>query len=383
MRVLIAPDHFGGTLTAVQTGELMARPWRAAGHPVALRAMSDGGTGLVEAAHAALGGSLIPVNVSGARGEGVPAGVLHVPGSAGGSAYIEGGAVLGAGSDGDMALDLATNGSSAGLADLLQAALDTGAQRVVIGLGPSPTHDGGAGLLRRLATLAGAQVEAADEPWRAVAHLRTHLADLDLVVAAAQDTPLLGLHGAGAGLQQFGISALQAQQVESRISAYAHAAMGHVRSLAPVRQVLGGRAGAPEPGASHTGAGGGVAFALGLVGARVLPGALVVGEQIGVREAIGDCDLVLTGAHCLDADTLYEGVVQYVGSQAAEYGWPVVALARSVYVSRRELAKVGISAAYPLVDQPLLPGNRRTTDVDPVQALEQRSARVMRNWSRA
>ncbi|MGC0142426.1 glycerate kinase [Pseudactinotalea sp. Z1732] len=388
MRVLIAPDHFGGTLTAAQAGQVLARPWDGGGHEVLTAAMSDGSTGLIDAVQAARGGTLTPIEVRGSLGSPVPAAVLHVGGDGGGTAYIDGAALLGFSADGSSPEDArarAVEGSSAGLADLLQAAVAGGATRVVIGLGPSPTHDGGAGLLRRLTELTGLGTGTDAPAWSALAGLREHLAGVDLVVAAATDTPLVGLHGAGAGLQRFGINALEAQQIESATSVFAHDAAGHARALTPLRPVLAGHAHVLEPSSSHTGAGGGAAFALGLLGARVLPGAAVVGEEVGLRDLMSRADLVLTGTASLDADAMHEGVVATVGSLAAERGLPVVAVAHEVYVNRREMATVGISAAYPLIDQPLVPGNRPAAahPADPVQALGARSVRVMRNWATA
>src|SRR5699024_10688748 len=140
----------------------------------------------------------------------------------------------------------------------------------------------------------------------------------------------------------------------------------------------------PAPSRPHTGAGGGVAFALALLGARLLPGALVVAEQVGLRSLLAGADLVLTGTAILDADAMHEGVVATVGETASNHALAVVALAREVYVNRRELAGIGISAAYPLVDRPLVPGgpDDHSGPDDPVTALATRGYWVMRNWSR-
>ena len=86
MRILIAPDHFGGALSAVHAAAALAAPWQQDDHDTIVRPMSDGGTGLVEVVHHARGGVLVPVNVPGAAGTDVPAAVLHVPGPGGGTA---------------------------------------------------------------------------------------------------------------------------------------------------------------------------------------------------------------------------------------------------------------------------------------------------------
>lgn len=407
--MLIAPDHFGGPLTAVQAAAVIAEPWQRAGHEPVPVAMSDGGTGLLEAVHQRRGGTLSALNVTGSGGVSVPAAVLHLSGRGGGTAYIEPGGVLDVpeqGADhgtadgerepltddgegepgtagGDQGVAGTMRGSSAGVADLLYEALQTGAGRVVMGLGPTPVHDGGLGLILRLGELLGIQEPPTGEPWQAVGPLRQALAGVDLVVAAAQDTPLLGLHGAGAGLQHMGVSAIDAQRLERRVANFAHAAVAHVQSMPRPRTLLGGSESESGPGASHSGAGGGVAFAVDLLGGRALPGAAVVAEELALREALEGTDLVITGTASLDNMATYDGVVPTVGSLAAERGLPVVALAHEVFVNRTELANVGISAAYPLVDRPLVPGRSDAPPQprDPAEALNARAERVVRNWT--
>ena len=63
MRVLIAPDKFAGTLTAVEAAEAIAAGWRrrAPGDELDLVPMADGGPGFVDVLHATLGGDLLSV----------------------------------------------------------------------------------------------------------------------------------------------------------------------------------------------------------------------------------------------------------------------------------------------------------------------------------
>ena len=192
MRVLIAPDKFAGTLSAVEAAEAIAEGWRrrAPGDELDLAPMSDGGPGFVDVVHAALGGDLLAVTVEGPYGDPVPGLVLRV----GDTAYVESAHACG--------LHLTRDGdpekaSTYGVGQLVAAAVDSGARRVVIGLGGSGTSDGGAGLLAALgaepsaalrggaAGLAGLdQVELPTSP------------DADLLIASDVDIPLTGLFGA-------------------------------------------------------------------------------------------------------------------------------------------------------------------------------------------
>ena len=87
MRVLVAPDKFAGTLTAVEAARAIADGWKrqAPGDDLDLAPMADGGPGFVDVLHAALGGELAAVTVSGPHGEPVPGAVLRV----GEQAFVE------------------------------------------------------------------------------------------------------------------------------------------------------------------------------------------------------------------------------------------------------------------------------------------------------
>src|SRR5262245_49280821 len=87
MRVLIAPDCFGGTLTAPEAAEAIAAGWRT-GAPDAeltLCPLADGGPGFVEVLNAGLGGTLHKRTVAGPLGAPVEAMWLEHDGTA----YVE------------------------------------------------------------------------------------------------------------------------------------------------------------------------------------------------------------------------------------------------------------------------------------------------------
>ncbi len=87
MRVLVAPDKFAGTLTAVEAARAIGEGWRrrAPADVIDLAPMSDGGPGFVDVLHEALGGELVSLTSSGPYGSPVPAAVLV----SGGTAYVE------------------------------------------------------------------------------------------------------------------------------------------------------------------------------------------------------------------------------------------------------------------------------------------------------
>ena len=195
MRILVAPDKFAGTLTAVQAAQAVAAGWRrqAPDDELDLAPMSDGGPGFVDVLHAALGGDLLAVTVRGPRAEQVPGTVLRV----GDTAYVESAQACGIHLTGGAWEDATT----LGVGDLVAAAVDSGARRVVVGLGGSGTNDGGAGLLCALGAGADADLDRGPAGLAGIttvdlAAARARVAGVELVAASDVDNPLTGLFGA-------------------------------------------------------------------------------------------------------------------------------------------------------------------------------------------
>jgi glycerate kinase len=204
MRVVLAPDGFGGTLSARAAAEAMAAGWRsrAPGDELLLRPLSDGGPGFVEVLSAARPGArLVTAVVEDPLGRPVPAAVLVDDGSA----WVESAQACGLHLLAPAERDPRRT-STSGVGQLLVAALDAGARRVVVGLGGSGTNDGGAGMLAALGLVAVDDAGAPLPPGGAAlsrcagvtGRLDPRLADLELVAATDVDAPLLGLRGASA-----------------------------------------------------------------------------------------------------------------------------------------------------------------------------------------
>lgn len=396
MHVLLAPDSFGAALTAEQAAEAMADGWRRAAPADDVRALplGDGGPGFVAVLHASLGGELVPVPVTGPIGDEVPAALLRVDGAAGPTVYVESAHAVGLHLV-DPARRDPTRTTSAGLGELLLAARELGAVRVVVGLGASATHDGGAGMLAALGMAAprlreggGALTGLRPDDVADLAVARAAVSGLDLVAAAAVDVPLLGLHGASAAYAaEKGASPEQAQELER--------ALGHLAALVGDVEPAGGRGGPrallPLGGASGpgpvprrwstlpgAGAAGGLGFGLAVLGARLLPGARVVGDAVGLAAAVAGVDLVLTGEDVLDGHALHGRVVATVAAAALDRGVPTVAVAGEVLAGRREWGAAGISGAYALAERP---DQRAAFVADPAGTLAARVERVARTWS--
>lgn len=327
MRILIAPDSFGDTMSAVVAARAIARGWRAARHgdELVVAPQSDGGPGFVDVL-ASRFGTVIAEPVSGPLGAGVIARWLLDDASS--TAYIECAQACGLHQLGGTPTPrTATAADTRGVGELVAAALARGAERIVIGLGGSATTDGGAGL-----------VEALGGGDRA----RERLRGVDLVVASDVENPLLGPSGAAAVFgPQKGADPETVELLETRLA-----------DRAQVLSALAGRDVADEPGA---GAAGGLGAALLALGGTRVSGATVVTEATGLAAEVAAADVVVTGEGKFDAQTLRGKVVAALHEAASTIGArgagaPTIVLAGQVALGPDEIRAAGVAAAYAIVD---------------------------------
>ena len=360
MRVLIAPDKFAGTLTAVEAARAIAAGWRrhAPGDELDLAPMADGGPGFVDVLHTALGGELLAVSAAGPHGERVPATVLRV----GEVAYVETAQVIGR----HLIDGGAEFASTTGVGELILAAVDGGATTVVVGLGGSGTNDGGAGVLAALGATSDGVLETGAVGLHTVTRVdlapaRARLAGVRLVAATDVDIPLTGLFGATKTFgPQKGIAEERIAEVDGWLEAFA-TATDRRTSL--------------EKGA---GAAGGVGYALLVLGASRERGIDVVTSAVSLAARARLADLVVTGEGAFDFSSRAGKVPYGVAAIASDALRPCIVLAGQVLVGSREMRALGIESAYAVVD---LVGEERAFAA-PAEALSDLAARVARTWSR-
>jgi glycerate kinase len=364
MRVLLAPDGFGGTLTALEAAQAMADGWRRVrpADELVLRPMSDGGPGFLDA----LPGELRSLTVEDPLARPVEAAWK----ADGATAYVECAQACG--------LHLLAEGerdpgvtTTYGVGQLVRAAVEAGATRVVLGLGGSATNDGGAGMLAALGVrredAAGERLDPGGLPLARAARLvGTPLPaalPVALVVATDVDAPLLGPHGASQVFgPQKGASPAQVVALDAALAHWADLLEEHLQVR--VRDL---------PGA---GAAGGLGFAALALGATREPGLELVARAVGLADAVAEADLVLTGEGAFDVTSLRGKVVSGVARAAQEEGLACVVLAGQVSVGRRQAAAAGVEAAYSLEEET---GLERAMS-RPAEALATLASRVARDW---
>ncbi|MDQ4084640.1 MAG: glycerate kinase [Actinomycetota bacterium] len=362
MRVLIAPDKFAGTLTAVEAAEAIAEGWRrrAADDETVQVPMADGGPGFCDVLHASLGGDLLAVTVTGPYGRPVPATVLLAEGTA----YVESAQACGLHLTPHAERD-PERATSYGVGELLAAAVDAGARRIVVGLGGSATNDGGAGLLAALGASADAPLDRGPAALAQVSQVdlapaRTRLAEVALLAASDVDNPLLGLTGAtNVYGPQKGVAEERKQALDAALEAFAHATERRTANT------------------KGAGAAGGLGFALLLLGADRTPGVELVADTVGLPAQAAAADLVVTGEGAFDFSSRSGKVAYGVAAVAGRALRPCIALAGQVLVGSREIRAMGVESAYSVVD---LVGEE-TAFSRPGESLSRLAERVARTWS--
>jgi glycerate kinase len=336
--VVVAPDSFKGSLSAVQAAEAMERgvieAWpdsRVVKIPIA-----DGGEGTVEALVGSTSGRYVTSTVRGPLGQPVEArwGVL----GDGRTAVIEMAAASG--------LTLVPPGrrdpriaSTFGTGQLVRAALDAGFRRVVIGIGGSATNDGGSGMAKALGVrFLDGRGDTLPEGGAALSRLVSvdltrvdpRLAETEILVACDVDNPLTGPRGASAvyGPQKGATPAVVAE-LDEALERYARVSIeGTGRDVARL------------PGAGAAGGlGAGLLF---FTPARLVPGIDLVLDSTRFDDQVRGASLVIVGEGRTDHQTAMGKAPVGVARVASRHGVPVLLVSGSLGPGAEEVLAHGI-----------------------------------------
>jgi len=373
MKIVIAPDSFKDSLSAQGVADAivggLAQVWPDA--QLIKCPMADGGEGTVEAVLAACNGQWRENRVRGPLGAAVEARWGWLPQSS--TAIIEMAEASGLQRVPPGQRD-ACSSSTYGTGELIRAALDEGASRVILAIGGSATNDGGAGAMQALGVaLLDGQGQALPPGGLALGKLaRIDLSELDprlagvrFEIAADVDNPLCGPHGASAVFgPQKGASAEQVQQLDRALGHFAeHCAQALDRDVRD------------EPG---SGAAGGLGFAAkAFLQAQFRTGVEVVAQLTGLADAIDGADLVITGEGRFDAQTLRGKTPFGVARIAQRHGVPVVVLAGTLGEGYEALYEHGIDAAFALANGPM---TLQEACTDAPRLLAERARDIARLW---
>jgi glycerate 2-kinase len=340
-----APNAFKGTLSARAAATALALGAMDAGARAIAVPVADGGDGTLDVLLAASDGSVVTRHrVTGPNGTPVTARLGRL---ATDSAVVELAEASGLRLVRPGDLD-ALHATSRGTGELIRLALDAGCTRVVVGVGGSACTDGGAGLLQalgaRLTDSRGSEIGpggAGLEDLKRIDLSDVHpaLTRCSIEVACDIRSPLLGADGpARMFAAQKGANPAAIERLE--------------RALEHLVAVVGpaGDGGLAElPGA---GAAGGCGFGLALIGARLMPGAKLVCDMLGLDAALAGATIAITGEGRLDEQTRTGKAPAEVAARARAVGVSCVAICGTVADPLPDLfdAAVALDRLDPAVD---------------------------------
>lgn len=355
LRVVVAPDSFGGALDSVGVADAIAAGWLdvRSEDSVVRKPMADGGEGTLAAVAAALGDLAETRRVATVDALGRPIEADWLLVDEGRGAFVEMAAASGLAR---LAADERTpesvrRATTLGTGELMRAALDAGVTRITVGLGGSATNDGGAGLLTALGARFldpdGAELVPGGAALVSLASVDTsgldsRLSGVGIVIASDVTNPLCGPRGASATYgPQKGADGPTVEELDRALAIFGE-----------VIEAATGRVVSDIPGAGA--AGGTTAGLLGFTGAVVRPGVEVVAELVDLAEALEVADLVITGEGRADEQTLHGKAAMGVAAMAAARATPVVLMCGGLGPGADALdAATAITLVLPVVDRPL------------------------------
>ncbi|MBR9977859.1 MAG: glycerate kinase [Bacteroidetes bacterium] len=343
MNILIAPDSFKGSLSALRAAEIIT--------DVILRMdpaarclslpQADGGEGTIDAVYRGHGGRLHLHVVPDPLGRPIQARWLQLPD---GSALVESAACIGLPllREDERNPDLLR---SDGLGVLLRHLHERGYMNVYCALGGTATNDAGLGLAEglgaRIRFRHGAARRTVRESLRAVEQIdHTDCEECNTVALADVRNPLCGSHGATATYgPQKGIPEYEIASWDEAISHFASLAARDVHDV--------------DVTAPGMGAAGGLGFALAcFTAAELRSGAGFVREHSGFESALPHADLVITGEGRIDTQSRQGKVLSGIVEAADGKGVPVVAFTGSVEPGVEEvLRRDGVTGLFPITPE--------------------------------
>lgn len=345
MKIVIAVDSFKGSLTSLEAGaavrDAVLRLDSTA--EVIVKPLADGGEGTVQAFSGREDAEVISVTVNGPLMKPVTARYCILRDT--GTAVMEMAAASG--------ITLISPGernpmktTTCGVGEMIADAVKRGCRRFIVGIGGSATNDGGTGMLTalgfRFLDKNGKPVIPGAEGLRDLYEIRTEnvipgLKDCIFNIACDVKNPLCGERGCSRVFApQKGAKPEDIALMDRWLGNYAEIA----KTVSETS----------DENAEGAGAAGGLGFAfLSFMNARLESGIKLILEEINLRDAIKDADIVVTGEGCLDAQTVMGKAPIGVAGLAKEYGKRVIAFAGCVTEDAEICNEYGIDAFFPIV----------------------------------
>ncbi|KAA9300195.1 MULTISPECIES: glycerate kinase [Aerococcus] len=351
MKIVLAPDSFKEALTAQEVCRAMAAGIRRVCPQAEILSlpMADGGEGTVQALLAAREGSLEKSWVTG------PLARQKLQASWGRLADGETAVIEMAAASGLELLDRAERNpwdtTTYGTGELIQAALDAGCRKVILGIGGSATNDGGVGMAMALGarflddqgqSLGWGGGALADLAQIDLSQLDPRLKQTEILVASDVTNPLVGDQGAAAIFgPQKGADPAMVEALDRNLNQVATCAMRGLALDWDLAHYPGGGA-----------AGGLGAGLMAFLGAQLQPGIDLVIAESQLAQHCQDADYILTGEGSLDGQSVFGKTPQGVARIGRAAGIPVIALAGRLGPGAQALYDEGVQALFAIGREP-------------------------------
>ncbi|MBN2456608.1 MAG: glycerate kinase [Sedimentisphaerales bacterium] len=339
MKIVIAMDSFKGTLKAHEACDIVAQVVAnyVPDAKIVVKPMADGGEGTARAMIEAVNGRWIPQTVMGPVEQmRIEAGFAWFDDDK--TALVEMASASGLELLSKSQMDPIKT-TTFGTGELIAAALDYGAEKILLAVGGSSTVDGGVGAAMALGwkfldgranpiSLGGAGLEKIAEIIKP-----RNLKLVPLEVLCDVDNPLCGSNGAARiyGPQK-GATPEMIEQLEKGLK--------HLANLVSL-QLNKDIKNVPGAGA----AGGLAAGALSFMNARLVSGIDVIMHRSKLHSELKSADWIITGEGSFDRQSLYGKVVSGISKIALQTGTRIAVLAGQVTVQKNEYHKLGIVTA--------------------------------------
>jgi len=349
LRILVAPNAFKESLTAIEAAEAISRGIQKVLPEARITSLpiADGGDGTLEAVVSGTGGKILRARVLDPLGKKITA-HYGLTGN-GKTAIIEMSRASGLALVPTKLRNPMTT-TSYGTGQLINAALKRGVKEIILGIGGSATLDGGIGALQALGFLfldrRKQPVGRGGKGLGSLKHIQMHrihplLRKTRILVACDVDNPLIGPRGAAAVFgPQKGATSNMVRKLD--------------QSLAKLSQIIQRSTGQNISQHPGTGAAGGIAGSfMGLLGAQLLPGSDLIFDLLKVRRWVPRVDCIITGEGQIDFQTPFGKGPGMLAKIAKEHQIPVIGIAGSIAKDVSDLFEQGFTALFSIVRSPI------------------------------
>ena len=326
MHILIAPNAFKNSLSAPDAAKAIREGLLDSGLICSLACfpVGDGGDGTASLIVNNLGGFFIDVHANDPLGRKIKTSVGFI--DDGKTAVIEMANVSGLKLLQQKEFD-PLHATSFGCGELISAALNRGAGKIILGVGGSATIDGGCGALQAMGVrfldrskneLTGLPESLTDLETIDISGIDKRIFDTEFIILCDVDNFLLGEKGAASIFgPQKGASELDVIQLEN--------------ALTRLRDISFTQTGSDMNNLRYGGAAGGISAGLNIyLNARLVQGIEYFLDMTRFDKALENTDLLITGEGSIDLQTL-EGKGPYgVARRAKKKNIPVIGLAGKV-----------------------------------------------------